>query len=86
MAVIMDVVKVKRGKLLSCDEAGELMGISGHQVRLWIRMRLMHAERVGRTYVILSDQLALVSERFHKGYYVDAPAGRNGSINRIELV
>jgi excisionase family DNA binding protein len=86
MAVAMnEIVKVRRGKLLSCDEAAELMGISGHQVRLYIRMRLMHAERVGRAYVIRSEQLALVSERFHQGFYTDAPAGRNGSINHIEL-
>jgi len=85
MAMVMDAVKVKRGKLYSCDEAAGLMGISSQQVRLWIRMRLLHAEKIGKTYVIRAEQLALASERFHRDYFVDAPTGRNGSINRIEL-
>jgi excisionase family DNA binding protein len=86
MAMTMNVARVKRGRLLSCDEAAELMGISSQQVRLWIRMGLLHAERVSKVYVIHSEQLALASERFHRDYFVDAPVGRNGSINHIELV
>ena len=86
MATVMDnVVRVKRGKLYSCDQAGELLGISTQLVRLWIRMRLLHAEKVGRTYVIYGEQLALVTKRYYEDYYSDAPTGRNGSINRIEL-
>jgi hypothetical protein len=86
MAMIMsDTIKVQRGKLLSCEEAGAAMGISANQVRLWVRMKLLYAVRVGRTYAIQSEQLALVSERFHNNFYTDAPVGRSGTINRIEL-
>ncbi len=85
MAMTMDVVKVKRGKLYSCDEAGKALGIATQLVRLWIRMRLLHAERVGRTYVIYGEQLALTSKRYYEDYYTDAPCGRNSSVNHIEL-
>ena len=86
MTTTTGVTKVKRGKLLSADEAGALLGISGQQLRLWIRMKLLHADCVGRSYIIQSEQLALTSKRYHDGYFTDAPCGRDGgSINRIEL-
>ncbi len=79
------IVKVRRGKLLSCDEAGELLGISTNQIRLWVRMRLLHAEKLGHVYVIQAEQLALASERFHRNLLDDVPLGRSGLINKVEL-
>ena len=85
MAMIMDSVQAKRGQLLSVEDASKLLGISDQCVRLAIRMRLIHAERVGRTYAIRSEQLALVSERYHNNFYVDFPTGKRGTLNRVVL-
>ncbi len=86
MATMMETVKkVKRGTLYSADEAGAVLGISGQLVRLWVRMGLMFADKVGKAYIIRAEQLALVSERYHNNYYVDAPVGRDGTLHRVVL-
>jgi hypothetical protein len=85
MVMSVEPVKVQRWKLYSVDEASQIMGISDQCLRLWIRMKLIHAEKIGHVYVLQGEQLALGSKRYHDNYYADVPVGRTGRVNFVEI-
>ncbi len=87
MTMTMDVVRVHRGQIYDAAEAGRLLGLPSSLVRQWIRMRLLHAVKVGQTYAVKAEDLAEASRRFHAGYFADVPRPRDGTpISVVELV
>lgn len=87
MAITMRKVQVHRGELFDATDAGRVLGVPGAQLRLWIRMGLLHAKKVGNTYAIRAEDLAYASQRYHQGMFADVPRSRDGGeINFVELV
>ncbi len=87
MAITMRKVQVHRGELFDATDAGRILGVPGAQLRLWIRMGLLRAKKVGNTYVVRAEDLAYASQRYYDGFFVDVPRSRDGAeINYVELV
>jgi hypothetical protein len=81
-----NVVQVQRGRLLSVNEAGAILGLPSGHLRLWLRMGLLYAQKIGKTYVVRSEDLAEASRRYHNDCFVDAPHPREGSLNLVVLI
>ena len=47
----------------SIQEAAEIFGVSRQTIWLWIQLKKLKAEKVGKTYVIADKEIARVKER-----------------------